>query len=1143
MTRSCAWRVLLAVGLVLVLMTGCLKPLTAPATTPATSTALSTPYDVAGTVDFSDGRRTQATIDDDVAKGATVSLIDVLTGHTLTSARTDTRGRFVLAFSNGFKPVANALYYFEAVKGLDAGSGQANAIGGDAARVRTIGQWKDNQWRTLTSVVTSRIDINSTTTALAVIVSLRANTDRPIDAGTLLGSVDVGTPDGLYPHKVTPPDPVLLPVLMVQRAFDLVADALAKNRDPVRWIQLSSSDPQHETVTLPDAPFSIAYLSPGSATALENVDLVGSNFGYPKEQNQVAFTDDAGATVSATVLSVSPDLGRLTVRVPATAVTGTVYLTLREKTLPGPIFNLAIRDGHSVIGPTGNVYMANKSMGTLSIAKKLPASDRYGVSALVTGLDKPGALTFGREGYPWIYVACGGSAQKVYKADVSLTTPTAVAVTAGTGVANPSGMAFQYATGDLFLTDSTTNTLYKVASGSTAVNAVVLTGTPLGQPRGLSFGPDNRLYVANSGGNNVLAIDVAASNATTYLSGLSSPWGVAFDTRGSLYVSNNAGNSVYRLPVTSLPGEPIVYGALSSFASIPTPGGMDADATGYLFVADNVTNGIYRINQQAESQQIAYGVSYPTSIWADASGQYTLTEAGRILFFDNATQILSVFAEGLTSAVGLVKDSLGNLYTNQTNINSLVRITPDGTAAPVLSGLTTSPNTELHLRNDKIYLRSNTSFDLPSTTYSAQGEVLEFDLAALGAPTRRLRTILRSAVAMARDESGGTYNGYYYVLQDQEASVLRVQRVASNRASIVKVLQDPARLKNPQDIHVDTSGRLWIADYDGPGGTGGLYVYDANGNFLQDYSARVNNPTNLASDGDGVGVYVNSYVSAGDVREVKYADGTLVRTLPGFSYPRGFAFTGDRTRLYVNEWGLNRISYLDGYQTLTTPITNFYASGDCYDIETSGTDVVYTNGGRLSLVESDGVTITASYSPQYLTILRTFKQSDGIFAFVESGGWLNYGLGAYTSWTANLYTSFGRGDYGTVRGAGLVTDTAHYSYGRAGAWTNLSETMLDGSLSRTYYLGTDIGGMATNGTTEVYFTAQHGNGTVYKWTNGSLGTLAGSAYGTAVQGSMGISYYNGQLYQTLRTRHQIDQINATTGARTTLLVGLVAPEL
>ncbi|MNY72599.1 hypothetical protein D3C86_2111930 [compost metagenome] len=69
------------------------------------------------------------------------------------------------------------------------------------------------------------------------------------------------------------------------------------------------------------------------------------------------------------------------------------------------------------------------------------------------------------------------------------------------------------------------------------------------------------------------------------------------------------------------------------------------------------------------------------------------------------------------------------------------------------------------------------------------------------------------------------------------------------------------------------------------------------------------------------------------------------------------------------------------------------------------------------------------------------------------------------------------------------------------------------------------------------------DGTIHKWMNGTLSTLISGGYRGGSDHVLGLSYHNGKLYQPIRERHEIREVDATTGAPRVLKVGLVAPEL
>ncbi len=1152
----------------LTLLTACPRPLTVP-TTPGSPAAQATDQ-VSGRISFG-FIHTQAGIKEDVAPGATVSLIDVKTGNTVSTTRTDSDGRFVLTYSNGFKPKTGDLYYFEAVKGLSGGAGIPNAAGSDAVRVRTIASYYNGGWVTLTSgTAGTSILISPMTTALSVIVSLRQATSKKIDPTTLFGAIRAGRPSDGYPDTLQIADSRL--VTMVKRAYDLVVGSLEKDRDPLRWIQLSSADTDFYTVTLPELPFSISYLDPPNAVALETIDLVGSNFeGHPV----VDFQADGGQLARATDVSVSSDLTRITVRVPPTAVTGHVRLSIGERTLTGPIFRLDTRDGHSVVDGRGNLYAANRGLGTVAILEPVAGADRTSVRTLITNLGEPTALTFGLSGFDSLFVASAGGTLWKATLDVPLDASTPISfVTRNSystgGASDPGGMAFRNKPGDpshgvLYVTDAGTNRLYAVPPAGGVAQPVTLTGVALSQPRGISFGPDGRLYVANAGANNVVAITLdtdTTGTAELFASGFSMPWGIAFDNRGNCYVSNHRGNSVYRVPVISDPGvTPITYGNVGAFSSIPTPAGLDADSSGYLYVADRLTNGIYRINTLAQSQQIGFGMNAPTSTWVDASGLYMLTDSGRLLHSDklDSSGVLRVVAQGLLTAKGLVRDTDGNFYTHQAALDAITQIRPDGSTTQVVVGVTTSDGSGLSIKGDKLYLRSTTSFDPGGPTYSVQGEVLEFTLvrggdgkvAYVSGPSARLRTPIDKLMGL------GARNGVFYTMNPRTKTFFSMTVAGTNnqsvgRSSTMTRLKADADLQDPKDLLVTPDGKIWVADYaggDAPGapGNGSIRVYGLDGTF-ETVITDIETPTHLTYD--GTYVYANSYTGnylRAFETTAPYAK-VVARERTGFSGPRGFAFEG--TTLYVNEWGRDRISKIDAYATGTT-ITSLLSQADRQDIAVMGGTIYVTSGSSVFRIVEDGGTWTQEGVAwkDYDRTLYTLEVLDGaLFAISDSARIHDLRESSHRALAASLYYQFGTygysGIHGDPSGWGLVNGANLVSYGKGDSHsTYVLESALDGSMHRTHrMIGVTLGGMVDDGAGTVFLT-HVGYGTIYRLTGGALAQFASGPYSSLDRMYGGLSFHGGKIYQAIYTKHWIDQVDATTGARTTLKLGLVTPEL
>jgi hypothetical protein len=192
---------------------------------------------LAGQVDFGptgrtigeSGRQTQASMLE-VADGATVALIDIATNDTVGTTRTDPGGRFLLDLGGNFIP-SGVAHYLEAVKGLRDGGG-ANRVGTDAARVRTIVQFKGGGWL---HIGAGQLTINRSTTAISAIASLQGL--PAASASALLGLLAIGTADNTL--KPSTPDTLAISPLHgianqdYHTVFGMVDQLLAQDLDPL----------------------------------------------------------------------------------------------------------------------------------------------------------------------------------------------------------------------------------------------------------------------------------------------------------------------------------------------------------------------------------------------------------------------------------------------------------------------------------------------------------------------------------------------------------------------------------------------------------------------------------------------------------------------------------------------------------------------------------------------------------------------------------------------------------------------------------------------------------------------------------------------------------------------------------------------
>jgi N-acetylneuraminic acid mutarotase len=301
---------------------------------------------LSGTVVFGD-RAVQTTMGD-VAKAATVSLINTGANRTEATTLTDDAGKFQLTFARGFKPDSTATYYIEAVKGLDS-----NRPGNDAVRVRTIAKYKSGGWVTLTNASPGGITIGRSTTALAIGAALKAGTPSSVDLETLIGAVAVGSPDVYRPvTNLTQAD--------YESLYTLVDELLAADADPVAGIAYDVSGNTWQRLTQGGSSFSYTTISPSNGNAGDSVTLSGSGFSATLAENKVRFFDG----VEAAVTSANPT--SLVVTVPSGAASGQTTLQVGNLIALGPNFTIDV----SVTGftPTSggagtSVTIAGKGFG------------------------------------------------------------------------------------------------------------------------------------------------------------------------------------------------------------------------------------------------------------------------------------------------------------------------------------------------------------------------------------------------------------------------------------------------------------------------------------------------------------------------------------------------------------------------------------------------------------------------------------------------------------------------------------------------------------------------------------------------------------------------------------------------------------
>lgn len=259
---------------------------------------------MSGQVFFPTTYMTQATMAD-IATAATVSLIDTGVNQTVATSLTDSSGRFLLNFGSSFRP-GSGVYVLEAVKGLSN-----NRASNVAARVRTLTQWSNGGWTSMTnSVPGAGITVNRSTTALSTIVSLRNLAGAP-----LIGTVAVGTPDSFADAGTG------ITQSEYSTVYGMITESLAGDRDPLENVAYNGTSYFLKNSNGP----TLVAIYPNPGTAGSTVTLLGQNFSGTASDNTVTFN---GA--QAMVTDATPT--RLTVLIPNAASTGPLNVVTSQGT-------------------------------------------------------------------------------------------------------------------------------------------------------------------------------------------------------------------------------------------------------------------------------------------------------------------------------------------------------------------------------------------------------------------------------------------------------------------------------------------------------------------------------------------------------------------------------------------------------------------------------------------------------------------------------------------------------------------------------------------------------------------------------------------------------------------------------------------
>ncbi|HEX8913635.1 MAG TPA: SBBP repeat-containing protein, partial [Humisphaera sp.] len=189
------------------------------------------------------------------------------------------------------------------------------------------------------------------------------------------------------------------------------------------------------------------------------------------------------------------------------------------------------------------------------------------------------------------------------------------------------------------------------------------------------------LYVSDISSNTVKKV-TSDGNVTTFASGISAPIGLDFDAAGNLYVATQGGG------VTKItPG-----GAASSFATGTNGYALAVDPSGNVYVGGNGAGSLFKIDPQGNKTTYATASDLLNSsiagLAADGNGNVyvSLREGKQVLKFTAPSTSTLFRSTGGFEARGLALDAAGNLILGVGD-GHVERITPAGAATTIATGV------------------------------------------------------------------------------------------------------------------------------------------------------------------------------------------------------------------------------------------------------------------------------------------------------------------------------------------------------------------------------------------------------------------------------------------------------------------------
>ena len=402
--------------------------------------------------------------------------------------------------------------------------------------------------------------------------------------------------------------------------------------------------------------------------------------------------------------------------------------------------------------------------------------------------------------------------------------------------ASPNGLAID-GTGAIYIADTASDVVRKVSAGGTVVSTYAgAANTPGSQdgtgalagfnaPLGVATDAAGKVYVADTKNDTIRVIapggavstlagtpgTAAGKDGTGAAARFNRPAAVAVDSAGNVYVADTGNDTVREITtggvVTTLAGTAGHAGSADgggSSALFSSPSGIAVDSAGKVYVADT-GNGSIRVIASGSVTTLASGLSNPTALSVDGTGNVHVVTTSTNFIFNGHTQGISVVSPtGVVIAV--------SAFTAQDNVSGIVQ--PGGIAIdPSGNTLVSDPDSGMIRRQlassgvVSIFTGTDETTGAPSWRIAGAGTSLDGTVgtARFSAPA-----------GIAVDATGNVY-----VADTGNHTLRKVSPNGTTVTTFAGAAGQPggadgtgagARFNGPTGLAIDVSGILYVAD-------------------------------------------------------------------------------------------------------------------------------------------------------------------------------------------------------------------------------------------------------------------------------------------------------------------------------------------